>query len=144
MTEREFINKWTSKLASDGIKNFPADFFIPDHYKEVRIPGKPLLIGEELFGTFEILAADGLSVLHAEDYQQAKFIIYANRNTPSIIHLPESDEILKNTVAEYEAYLDKIIKDIETDYKKTFPDTKDSNPSQAVTEIFKIMNLVRV
>jgi hypothetical protein len=50
MSEKKFINKWTSKLASDGIKSFPVDFINLKNYFEINLPGKPLLIGEELFG----------------------------------------------------------------------------------------------
>lgn len=144
MTEKEFVSRWIAKLASEGIKNFPADFINSLAYKDLKLPVKPLLIGKELFGTYEIITVDGKSVFHAEDYLQAKFIIYSNRNTSSVIHLPVSNDEIKLAVSDYESYLDKIIKNIEADYQKYFPDLKENDPGSVIMEIFRIMNLVRV
>ena len=141
--EREFINFWVSKLASDGIKNFPSDFIIGnDKIKEFRLPGKTLIIGEEFFGKYEILTTDGNSVLHAENYFQAKSLIYSNRTTPEIVILPSDEANLKKAVQAYELYLDSIIKEIENNYKKSLPE--DGNSKNVVNEIFKQLNLVRV
>ena len=49
MNEKEFISSWVSKLASDRIKNFPADFIsINNNCIEIRLPSKTLLIGEDM------------------------------------------------------------------------------------------------
>jgi hypothetical protein len=143
MNERAFVTSWVSKLASAGINNFPADF-IPLNCKntEIRLPGKTLIIGEEFFGKYEILTTDGNSVLHAENYYQAKSLIYANRTTPEIVILPSDETNLKKAVQCYESYLDSIIKKIETEYEKIFPEVE--NSKTVVNEIFKQLNLVRV
>ncbi len=142
MSEKEFVSSSASKLASNGIKNFPRDFTELKEHTELKLPGKTLLIGKEFFGKYEIHTADGNSVLHAESYLQAKYILYANRITPQIIHLPVDDTELKMGVQKYESYLDQIIKDIEADYKKSFPEQK--NSKFVVNEIFTLLNLVRV
>ncbi len=142
MSEKEFITSSASKLASDGIKNFPRDFIELKEHTELKLPGKTLLIGEEFFGKYEIHTAEGNSVFHAENYQQAKYILYTNRETPHLIHLPVNDTELKAGVQKYELYLDNIIKNIEADYKKSFPDQK--NSKLVANEIFKLLNLVRV
>jgi hypothetical protein len=143
MNEREFINFWVSKLASNGIKKFPSDFVtLNENVIEFRLPGKTLLIGEEFFGKYEILTTDGSSVLHAENYFQAKGLIYSNRTTPGIVFLPADDVYLKKAVQSYELYLDSIIKEIENNYKKSLPE--DGNSKNVVNEIFKQLNLVRV
>jgi len=143
MNGKEFISSWVSKLASDGIKIFPADFIsLDNNYTEFRLPGKTLLIGEEFFGKYEIITPDGNSVLHANNYMQAKFILYANRNTPELLLIPSDEAELKKAIQMYESYLDSIIRDIEIDYKKTFPEEK--NSKSIVNEIFRQLNLVRV
>ncbi len=156
MNEKEFISSWTSKLVSDGIKNFPNDFFSFKNFsqrdvrqdsfggfpKELKLPGKTLLIGEEFFGKHEIITTSGESVLHSDNYFQAKFILYANRNTPELIHIPTEEADLKKAVQLYEAYLDSLIKNIENGYKKTFPEEK--NSKFVVNEIFRQLNLVRI
>jgi hypothetical protein len=142
MNEKEFISSWVSKLASDGIKNFPADFITIKNYSELKVPCKTLLIGEEFFGKYEIITPDGNSILHVNSYPNAKFILYANRNTPEIILIPSSEVELNKAVQMYESHLDSIIKDIEIAYKKTFPEEK--NSKSVVKEIFRQLNLVRV
>ncbi|OGU46179.1 MAG: hypothetical protein A2000_15130 [Ignavibacteria bacterium GWB2_36_8] len=142
MSEKEFVSLSASRLASNGIKNFPHDFTEFKEYTEFKLPGKALLVGEEFFGKHEIHTAEGVSVLHVESYLHAKYILYANRTTPQIIHIPSDNNELKAGVQKYESYLDRIIKDIEADYKKTFPEQK--NSKYAVNEVFKLLNLVRV
>jgi len=142
MSEKEFISGWTARLSSEGIKSFPFDFTKFDEHKELRLPGKTLVLGEEFFGNYEILTVDGISVFHAESYNQAKFILYSNRNRPEIMHIPAAENDLKSAVSEYEEYLDSIIRKIESDYKDSLPDEKNSN--EVVNEIFRVMNLLRL
>jgi hypothetical protein len=143
MNEKEFISSWVSKLASDRIKNFPADFIsINNNCIEIRLPSKTLLIGEEIFGRYEIISPGGNSVHYANSYIEAKFILYANKNTPELILIPADKTDLKNAVQLYESYVDSIIKEIEADYKKSFPEER--NSKFTVNEIFRQLNLVRV
>jgi hypothetical protein len=142
MNEKEFISSKASKLASAGIKNFPQDFLEFKEYKEVRLPAKTLLIGKEFFGKYEILTPAGDSVLHTDNYIQAKFIIYSNRNTPGLLHIPSNEAELKSGIKKYESYLDDIIRNIESDYEKAFPE--EVNSKNVVNEVFKLLNLVRI
>jgi len=143
MNDKEFINSWVSKLASDGIKIFPGDFIsLNNNYTEIRLPGKTLLIGEEFFGRYEIITPDGNPVFYANNYANAKFILYANRYTPELILVPSDETQIKKAIQAYELHLDSIIKEIETDYKKYFPEEK--NSKSIVNEIFRQLNLVRV
>lgn len=140
MSEKEFINSYVFKY-SGSIKNFPSDFISEKNFlKELKLPGKTLLIGKEFFGKYEIITPDGNPVLHAESYIHAKFILYSNRNNPQLIFIPPDDE-MKQAVKLYEQYLDTIIKEIETDCKKHFPEEKNSNV--VANEIFRQLNLVR-
>ncbi len=100
MNEKEFISSRVSKLSSGSIKNFPADFISINNYSELKLPGKILLIGEEFFGKYEIITADGHSVLHANSYTQAKFILYANRNTPELLLIPSDEAELKKACSD--------------------------------------------
>lgn len=141
MTEKEFISGWTKKIAEAGIKNFPDDF-IKDLSTEVfKLPGKTLVIGQEFFGSHEILTIDGDSFLQVSSYSKAKYIVYANRLKPKIIKIPLLVSEIKTIVSNYEIYLDGILKEIKIDYNKIFPDGK--NSIMSVNEIFKILNLNR-
>lgn len=142
MDQKEFISSIISKLISDGIKNFPADFIKGDNHKELELPGKTLLIGEEFFGKYEIITSDGKSVLHAENYLLAKFIIYSNRNTPRLILVPSDENEVKRSILIYENYLDSLIRNVESDYRRFLPEEKNSN--LIVNEIFRQLNLVRL
>jgi hypothetical protein len=142
MSEKEFISGWTARLSYEGIKSFPNDFIMFNDHKEVRLPGKTLILGEEFFGNYEILTVDGISVLHAESGDQAKFILYANRNKPEIMHIPLKESELKSSISGYEEYLDSIIRKIESDYKENFPDEKNFNA--VMNDVFRVMNLIRL
>lgn len=141
MTEKEFVAWWTNKLWSGGIKIFPDDFKKPAELKEVSLPGKALVIGEEFFGAFEILTVDGNQVYQAGNHNEAKYIIYANRLKPAAVKVPLNDQEIKATNSLYEKYLDSIIKEIENDYKIKFPLSKNFN--MIANEIFRILNLTR-
>ncbi len=140
MTEKEFIASLINKILSEGLKSFPEDFCEIKDFREINLPAKSLLIGTELFGKIEIITTDGNYVLQAEDYNQAKYIIYAGRNKSCRIKIPKNADQMKTLLSGYEKYLDSIVVLINTKYKKNF---QDKNSDFAVNEIFRALNLVR-
>ncbi len=141
MTEKDFIAGWVSKFSSKGIKEFPRDFCEIKSHKEISLPGKTLVLGQEFFGNFEILSVDGSLIFQAENHDLAKFIIYANRLHPKSILIPAGQIEAKEANSKYEKYIDSIIREMETDYKKALPLGKNFNG--AVNEILRVLNLVR-
>jgi hypothetical protein len=141
LTDKEFISSWTKKISEKGLKTFPDEFVTQAISKEITMPGKALVIGGSFFGSLEILTTDGNLFIHVENHLKAKYIIYSNRNKPSKICIPETEAEIKDAVEKYESYLDQLIKQIELDYKKTFPGGKDS--ALLINNIFKILNLTR-
>jgi hypothetical protein len=141
LIEKEFISKWTVSLSEKGIKTFPEDFLENLTTEEIKLPGKTLVIGEELFGNYEVLTVDGTAVLQAESQYKAKYIVYSNRKKSPSVKIPVKSEDIKSTVAKYENYLDSIIKEIEADYKKSFPGEKKCN--DLTNEIFRVLSLNR-
>jgi hypothetical protein len=141
LTEKEFISKWTASLSENGIKAFPEDFKDNKSSEEIKLPGKTLVIGEEFFGNYEVLTIDGTAVLHAENQYKAKYIVYSSRKKNTSIKIPVKSEDIKIAVAKYENYLDSIIKEIEADYKKSFPGEKRNN--DLTNEIFRVLSLNR-
>jgi hypothetical protein len=141
LTEAEFVSNISKEILSAGIKDFPAGFASFKDKTQINLPGKTLIIGKEFFGKYEIITTGGSSIYNADDYFQAKFIVYANREKPSSIYIPNNSKILNDAVTAYENYLDSMIKRIETEYKKVFPSGQ--NSKTAVNEIFKIVNFVR-
>ena len=142
MTEKEFISSWTEKLSDGNLKNFPGDFIESYDSSKIELPGKPLVIGEEFFGSYEVLTVDGNPVMQVESNEKAKYIIYANRLKPGSIIIPNDDGEIKKAVINYSRYLDSIIKEIESDYRKNFP--SGVNSVSAVNDIFRILNLTRL
>jgi len=143
MTEKEFITNWAKKLWSDSLKKFPDDFNGTDNCRKIELPGKTLVLGEEFFGAFEILTVNGNSVYQAANHDEAKFIIYASRAKPVSIDLPGKHEEIKAANSKYEQYLDSLIKNIEADYRGTFPGWGSNEAASAVNEIFRALNLTR-
>ncbi len=141
MTEKEFISSRAKQLMDEGIKNFPADFGEPGDAFELELPSKTLVMGEEFFGSFEILTIDGNPVHQSPSHEEAKYIIYANRPRPASVKIPKDKPALKMLLSSYEDYLDSLIKNIEKDYLEVFPDGKNAN--FVSSEIFRILSLAR-
>ena len=141
MKEKEFILKWTSSIAENGIKKFPEDFLADEATEEINIPPKTLVIGQEFFGNYEVLTVDGTAVLQAESLYKAKYITYSSRVKAISVKIPRDIGQIKNSIIKYESYLDSIIKEIESDYKNLFPGEKRSNA--LTNEIFRVLNLNR-
>ena len=141
MKEKDFISKWTSSLTEKGIKKFPEAFLVDEVTEEINLPPKTLVIGQEFFGSYEVLTVDGAAVLQAESSYKAKYITYSSRAKIGSVKIPKSEEQVKKLVTQYENYLDSIIKEIETDYKTNFPGEKRGNA--LTNEVFRILNLNR-
>ena len=141
MTEKDFISNWTKQISETGVKNFPQDFDSIKNYDELTLHGKALVIGQEFFGSFEILNIDGTLVYQAQNHLSAKFIVYSNRLKPTKIIIPKDNKIMRDLVTKYENYIDSLIRQIELDYKKNFSDTK--NSSTVINNIFRNLNLIR-
>lgn len=142
MNEKEFISKWIAKLsAGDNLKNFPGDFVESAETKDFTLPVKSLVIGNEFFGAYEIITTDGASVLQAENYLEAKFYVYSNRNKDRVIKIPLNLKEIEKAVLAYESHLDEVIKKVEKSYKKEFPDSKTAD--SAINDIFRALNINR-
>ncbi len=141
MTEKDFISNWTKQITNASIKNFPQDFGSFENSNELILPGKTLVIGQEFFGSYEILTIDGTLVYQAENHLAAKFIIYSNRLKPAKIKIPIDNQMMKELISKYENYIDSLIRQIESDYKKYFNDIK--NSSTIVNNILRNLNLIR-
>jgi hypothetical protein len=140
-TEKEFITKTVQALNKKGIKTFPDEFMSSSTTKNISVPSKVLIMGEEFFGNYEILSADRKVVHQASTYSEAKYLIYASRKKTAEITIPVNEGDIKQAVLQYEKYLDSIMKEIVSLYKKTIPEGK--NSLFVMNEILMILNLVR-
>ena len=142
MTEKEFISRWNNELKGGVLKQFPDDFIQSTDCALLTLPRKSLVLGAELFGSYEILDTDGNLQLQINNLVKAKYIIYANRNKPVEILIPRKEEEILMTVKSYERHLDTILAGISRDYKIAFPDGK--NSLQVSNIIFKSLNIIRL
>lgn len=140
MTKKDFVEFWIKRLTSEGIKLFPDDFLESAEIKSIKIPAKTLIPGSELFGTFEVITTDGEVVAQAENYSEAKYYIYASLQRKSEIIFPLDKNLIPQIVKRYEQYIDNLMQEISKDFRRKFPDTKETNP---VAEVLKTLNLVR-
>lgn len=85
MTKKEFVEYWKNKLISEGIKTFPDDFLDNVETLKKKIPAKTLILGSELFGTFEVITTDGEIITQAENYIEAKYYVYGSQQRKSEI-----------------------------------------------------------
>lgn len=141
MSEKDFINNWTTLLSTEGIKKFPDDFSEVKDFILLEVPKQTLMLGKEFFGTYEVLTTSGESVYQVNDLNEAKYIIYSGRNRSGKILLPVSKDDITSTVKKYEVYVDSILSRIEKDFKQQFTESK--NFPIVSNEIFKVLNLIR-
>lgn len=142
MTEKEFIAKTVEHYLGNGIKVFPADFVEKTFVEILDIPKKTLILGEELFGSFEIITTDGSQVLLTDDLMKGKFIVYASCNANGLIEIPQEKTMVVDAVEKYENYIDFILLEIQKDFKSAFPESE--NNLNVVNEIFKKLKLIRI
>ncbi len=140
MLEKEFAKYWV-QLNRGEIKSFPGDFLSSSQTEEIKLPGKVLILGSELFGTYELLDEKGNEFLKVEDIYKAKYILYANMNKPNSIECPVHPEEIKSVVKLYENYLDNLLEQIRKEFKSKFPESK-SFP-EISNYIFNSLNLKR-
>ncbi len=141
MTENEFIFNETARLKKE-IKIFPKDFIdIRSEWNEFKVPETKLVLGEELFGKYEVVDLKGNSVLLTEDFHLAKYLIYSSHFVAGIIKIPNDGIKLLEAVKSYEKYLDNLLKEIESDIKNSLPESKHAN--KITNQIFNSLNLRR-
>jgi len=140
VTEKEFISHYINKHSETKGKIFPDDFTNLTNTEKLEMPHKTLVLGNEFFGTVEILTTEGTSILQAESIHKAKYIVYANLNRSGNIIIPKSNNEIKTAVENYEKYLDWILLDIDEELKQKLPDSR--NLHSVSNEIFLKLNLV--
>lgn len=139
MNEKDFINNWISKIESN-LKLFPDDFVSNFEIGNYEMPGKPIALGSELFGQYEILDLDGNPVLQTDDYNFIKYVLYANRLKPTSIPKPTDSLQISKAVKEYETQLDSHMKEIKSELTKLLPT---SDFLRISNQIFSALNLQR-
>ena len=141
MTIQEFENKWLKKIRDELLNSFPDDFLEFGDYETLNLPGKPLIKGSELFGTYEIIDTDGIPFISVDSANKLKYILYSNFSKPERIKIPLDNSEITNSVKKYEKHLDDILKMIINDFKSEFPT---SNKHVSVSgKIFQMLNLHR-
>lgn len=141
--EKKFISDWAEKLEKGELKAFPEKFvdFSNSGYKIIETPHKTLVLGPELFGSYEIIDSDGEICCQAGSIAEAKYILYASRIKPGKIILPADEKLIPDAVKTYEKHIDSLVKKIYEEYKKQFP--KSNNHIEVTNQIFTTLNLRR-
>ncbi len=140
MKIKDFEIYWIEKLEKE-FKSFPELFLDNIQTKNLKMPGKDLIKGSELFGVYEISDINGETFFQTENIYKLKYILYSNRNKPSLIKIPTNEQDFELVTKAYEKYLDNLLKSIETDFNKHF-----SSPSKlhsTISKIFSKLNLHR-
>ena len=142
MTSKGFISKKVRDISSEGIKNFPDDFCISVETASVTLPSESLIIGNEFFGTFEVLAINGSSFCHADSLTKAKYLVYSARHKNRDIRIPINEKDIEAILNSYEKYLDSLIRQIEKEYNAEFAGDKEMHI--VINKIFRMLNLTRL
>ncbi|MGE5497474.1 MAG: hypothetical protein ACM3Q2_05360 [Syntrophothermus sp.] len=141
MTEKDFVASWIEKLQGGLLPQFPGDYIDGIACSEMALPGKNILLGEELFGSYELIDSEGNSVMVTDSHARAKYVLYSNRVYLNSVKIPEDEQKTADIVKTYEKKIDSLVKDIEKNFKKEFPESK--NFLQASNTIFNKLNIKR-
>ena len=141
MTLKEFTAGMIKTLTAGGIKIFPDDFLSSIKTTPLNLPAESLIIGNEFFGSYEVMTASGNIFCHTDTLIRAKYIVYAGRKNKDC-HIPEDEKEIEATVRNYEKYLDDIMRKISGEYKIQIPEGKET--TSAVKDVFRILNLIRL
>ncbi len=142
MTSKEFIAKKVKDIPAEGLKVFPDDFLISCEVTSLDLPQETLIIGNQFFGSYEVLTAKGSSFCQAESLTRAKYIVYAGKQKNKMIKIPLNEKDIETAVKNYEKYLDDLLRQIKKEYRVQFPDVKEIDPT--INEIFRLLNLSRL
>jgi hypothetical protein len=142
LTPKEFISNKTKEISEKGIKIFPENFIFPCETNEISLPPETLVLGNEFFGSYEVLTVAGDSFCHTDTLYKAKYYVYAGRQKSRVFNIPLNEKDIEKVVRSYEQYLDGLLKHIESEYNSIFPENKDV--SNIVSEVFRILNLNRL
>ncbi len=142
MTSKEFITKTVKKIADEGISLFPDDFLPACEITTFKLPPQTLIMGNDFFGSREVLTTGGNLFCHADSLSRAKYLVYAAFKKDREISMPVQDTDIETAVKNYEKYLDSILKRTEKEYRSLFPESKDAN--KVVNEVFRLLNLKRL
>jgi hypothetical protein len=141
ITQKDFVNKWITEIKISRLKKFPGEFMNINDGEIINLPGRQLVMGPEMFGAYEITDTSGNPYYQTGDYIKAKYVLYANRDLPKELLIPNEESKLKEVVKKYEKHLDEIVKEIENDFKINFPDAK--HFLSVSNQIFNSLNLQR-
>jgi hypothetical protein len=142
LTSKEFITKKLNEISQETIKNFPDDFLFPCNTNSITLPPQALIIGNEFFGSYEVLTIKGDPFRLTDSLLKAKYLVYSDMKKDREIKIPVDDINIEAIVKDYEKYLDMLLKRIEKDYKSLFPENK--NVNNVVNEVFRLLNLKRL
>lgn len=141
MNEKTFIENCAKDFQTKGLKSFPLDFIDESQLNKISIPVKTLVIGQEFFGSYEIITTEGEVVYHVLNYWEAKFIVYSSKERNGTAYFPIDKSQTKFLVESYDQYLDSLLNEIKSQFKKEFSDLKNLHPVS--NDIFKKLNLIR-
>jgi hypothetical protein len=141
MTEKEFAQNWIDKIREE-LKTFPNDFMGFADYEIISLPEKLLFLPPPFFNNYQITDEAGETYISTDDHFKAKYILYANRTKPAQLKIPLRDLHIYETVRDYEKYLDSFLKEMEKDFKQTFPNSKGFK--RISIQVFNSLNLTRL
>jgi len=139
MNEKDFIKKWIEKIKL-SLPVFPIDFLAGVETENFEMPGKPITLGSELFGQYEIVDTEGNPILQTSDYSLIKYVLYSSRLKPNSIPKPIIASEISKVVKTYEVYIDNLMKEIKSDISKLLPA---SDFMRISNQIFNSLNLLR-
>ncbi|KWT83687.1 HsdM family class I SAM-dependent methyltransferase [Candidatus Magnetominusculus xianensis] len=134
-----------NEILPQGVKIFPEGFVDSKYLKgacEISLPNKPLKLGSYFMGQQDVISEDGSFKYTALSVEEAKYIIYAQRQDSYIAAVPRETSVIINAVSDYERYLMELKGKL---FEQLFTRTHNYNQSeQLVQQVFEEMGLPQV
>ncbi|WP_420264697.1 HsdM family class I SAM-dependent methyltransferase [Candidatus Magnetominusculus dajiuhuensis] len=131
-----------NEILPQGAKRFP-EAFVDSKYrkdvKEISLPNEPLQLGSYFMGQQDVISEDGSFKYTASSVDEAKYIIYSQRQDSFIVKIPREITVITNAVLEYERY----VKDLKGKlFEQLFTRTHNYNQAeQLARQVFEEMGL---
>ena len=106
------------EVIPEGVKRFPAEFVDSKYLKdakEISVPNELLKLGSYFMGKQEVVSESDFRY-EAENLDEAKFIVYAQKPNSFLIKVPTKKSIIINAINDYGRYL----KDLKANLFKVF------------------------
>ncbi len=97
---------------SEGVKNFPQDFYTSDNYDLIKFDSYPtngkLLITDAFFNSYQLKTEEGDTIFEVDSDVKAEFASIISRKKTFQIKIPSEEKVVEKILKNYKNYIVKL------------------------------------